>query len=152
MKNLRLPLVLGLVILLSACATRSMETELTRCVYPDSPRTPAPEFVCGGTVTGYPVSVLRASQNSDLSVSQRMQDTLDSQIDRWVAELADEWFAEADANRQARHYLQDWLSDQARIVRSRVSPTATLWLLVAIPVDLATLQQQTQAAVVALSD
>ena len=139
--------VLGVVLTLSACASRSVDTELTRCVYPDSPRTPAPSFVCGESVTGYPFSVLRSSADSERTVHERMQATLDDQVVRWSEELADDWYPDnANANTKARAFLLDWLQDNARIVRSRVSPTATLWLLVGIPENLDRLQQLTQDA------
>lgn len=147
MKTSRITLLFGVLLTLSGCASRSVDTEFTRCVYPDSPRTPAPAFVCGGEVTGYPVAVLRSSEASDLSVGDRMQATLDEQISRWVSELSEAWFAENEPRQRARRYLQQWLNDEARIVRSRVSPTAALWLLVAIPVELPVLEQQTRDAV-----
>ncbi|WP_040556974.1 hypothetical protein [Reinekea blandensis] len=147
MSRVKRLLVLGVVLTLSACASRSVDTELTRCVYPDSPRTPAPSFVCGEPVTGYPVSVLRSSEDSEQSVHERMQATLDDQVVRWSEQLADDWYPDdASVNAQARAFLLDWLQDNARIVRSRVSPTATLWLLVGIPDNLNHLRQLTQDA------
>lgn len=136
-------IVLGLV----GCASRQLDTELTRCVYPDSPRTPAPSFVCGDSVTGYPLSVLRSSEAGENSVSDRIQTVLDDQIQQWTTDFSADWFADDAELQRARTFLRAWLTDNARIVRSRVSPNATLWLLVAIPSDLPSLETMTRQAV-----
>lgn len=142
-----LALVSFSVLVTVACASRSLDTEVTRCVYPDSPRTPAPSFVCGDSVTGFPVFVLRSSEPSDDTVSERMQSVLDSQIVEWTELYSRDWFTQPAQRQRAQAYLSDWLADEARIVRSRVSPNGILWLLVAFPETLSTLETQTRQAI-----
>jgi len=136
-------LLFVLVVGLTACSSRSVDTELTRCVFPDSARTPAPSFICGAEVSGFPVTALRSSEPSEQDIAERIDRVLQSQIEQWSIQWSTQWFG-SEQQQLAFEFLRDWLSDNARVVRSRVSPKSTLWLLIGQPMTLADLEQLTK--------
>ncbi|MFQ3230123.1 hypothetical protein [Reinekea sp.] len=116
-----------------ACGSRSLNTELTRCVYPDSTRTPAPAFICDPTLMGYPITQLRQSPLSDASVDERIRHVYQDQVFAWSSEWSQQWFFDPKEQAEALVWLQKYLSREARVVRSRVSPKGELWLLIGLP-------------------
>jgi len=146
MSRLAIPILLGLLAL-SACSSQSRDTELTRCVFADSPRTPAPAFICDPDITGFPVTVLLASEPSSDSVSARINQTLTDQISLWALEWSQAWYQSEAGQQAAQDFLLTVLTDDARVVRSRTSPKGFLWLLVGIPMPVANLHSMTMAAV-----
>ncbi|MEJ2045113.1 MAG: hypothetical protein P8X74_13160 [Reinekea sp.] len=147
MKSVACWLAIGLLLSLTACVTRSVPTELTNCTYPDSPRTPAPEFICNKSIDGYPVTVLRVSESLNRSVRERIEAVLQSQIQQWTQTWSLEWFTSANDQSRAFDYLQTRLTDEARVVRSRMSPKSQLWLLIGLPMSMETLEAETRAAI-----
>jgi len=135
-----------LVLALTACSTRSVESELSRCAFPDSPRTPGPAFLCDATIPGFPFTVLRSSEPSDISVSERIELTLNDQLEQWSEQWSQQWFSSESERLAAQQYLLPWLVEQSRVVRSRVSPKGYLWLLIGLPVTLDEIEQQTRLA------
>lgn len=133
-------------VVLTACSTRPANTEVTACTYPDSFRTPAPEFICNADIEGFPITVLRVSKERDFPVSERIQAVLALEIERWSRDWALEWFGEPENQSKAMLYLNDLLTEQARVVRSRMSPKSNLWLLLGIPLTVEEIQQKTQQA------
>lgn len=141
---------IGLALLFTvACSSRSVDTELTRCVYPDSPRTPAPSFLCGGEVAGFPVVALRSAQANSLATRDRIQAELDEQVLVWAEQWSLEWFDKPDQIEQARIALEAQLTESARVVRSRTSPKETLWLLIGLPFNSDELKAKIQGTIVA---
>lgn len=135
------------LLVLSACSNRSLDTETTRCVFADSPRTPAPAFICAASIPGFPVTVLLASAPSAESVSERINRTLTEQIMLWADNLSQAWYQSEAGQRAAKAFLLTVLADQARVVRSRASPSGSLWLMVGLPMTVAALRTQTLATV-----
>lgn len=136
-----------LLLSLTACVNRSVNTELTSCTYPDSPRTPAPDFICDGNVPGFPVTALKSVDESELSVSERMDHALKQQIQQWSLTWSQEWFSVVEQQYTALEYLQRELTEKARVVRSRMSPKNQLWLLIGVPTTIEVLQNNVHAAV-----
>jgi hypothetical protein len=134
--------LLSVVIGMVGCSSRPANTEVTRCVYPDSPRTPAPSFICGDSVSGFPLTVLRSAQPLDADTRDRIQTVLDDQILQWADAWANEWFIETAEIDLARQVLIDLLADDARVVRTRTSPKSYLWILIGIPYQLDELETE----------
>ncbi|MDN3647309.1 hypothetical protein QWZ13_19315 [Reinekea marina] len=130
-KSLLAYLAIGCLML--SCSSRSLNTEMTRCVYPDSPRTPAPAFVCDPQMPGYPVTQLRQSPLSDASVDERIRHVYEDQIMAWSNEWANQWYRLPNSRQAALEWLQKYLDREARVIRSRVSPKGELWLLIGLP-------------------
>ncbi len=145
-------ILIVLLLALSACSTRSVDSELSRCAFPDSPRTPGPAFLCDATIPGFPLTVLRSSEPSDFSVSERIEQTLNDQLEQWSEQWAQQWFSSESEQTAARQYLHPWLVEQSRVVRSRVSPKGYLWLLIGLPVTLDEIEQQTRLALTLVED
>ncbi|WP_320826478.1 hypothetical protein [Reinekea sp.] len=146
MNRSAVPILLGLLTL-SACSSQPVDTEVTRCVFADSPRTPAPAFMCDPNITGFPVTVLLASEPSSDSVSARIEQTLSNQISLWAMDWSQAWYTSEVGQQAAHAFLMSVLSDEARVVRSRTSPKGFLWLLVGLPMTVANLQSMTLDAV-----
>jgi hypothetical protein len=145
MRSATLSLVSLLV--LSACSNRAVDTETTRCAFADSPRTPAPAFICDPDISGFPVTVLLASEPSAESVSERINRTLTEQITLWADSWSKAWYQSEASQLAANEFLLDTLTDMARVVRSRASPTGTLWLMVGLPMTVVDVRTQTLATV-----
>ena len=124
------------------CSSRSANTEVTRCVYPDSPRTPAPSFICGDAVSGFPVTVLRSAEPSDALTRDRIQLVLDDQLLLWSKAWSSEWFDVPSDQEKAQLALMEILLEDARVVRTRTSPKSFMWLLIGIPYSLEELKAQ----------
>lgn len=139
--------LIGLIIFAVGCSSRSVNTELTRCVYPDSPRTPAPAFLCGAEVAGFPILALRSSELSNLATSDRIQAVLEEQILLWAEQWSLEWFETPENIAKAQTELQALLTEHARVVRSRTSPKSYLWLLIGIPFEESELAAMTKLRV-----
>lgn len=113
---------------LSGCVGGGVSTELTSCTFPDTVRTPAPAFICDEALEGYPVARLtRVYPGSETSAERMEQGRLAIQ-----AELSDEWlklwYGEA-ITPELEQLMDEWLNETLRVVRTRNSPTGTLWLL-----------------------
>jgi hypothetical protein len=124
-----------------------MDSDLTRCVFADSPRTPAPAFICDPDITGFPVTVLLSSEPSADSVSERINQTLIDQVSLWALEWSHAWYQSEAGQQRAHEFLLSVLTDEARVVRSRASPKGFLWLLVGLPMTVANLHSLTLDAV-----
>ena len=138
--------IMAVVVLLVGCISRGSNTELTDCTYPDSPRTPAPEFICNAQMAGFPVIVLRSDDRKKVEVSERIDQLLQRQINDWAQQFSLQWFRDAETQRRAQQYLLQELNDKARVVRSRMSPKEKLWILIGLPYTESALQAQTRAA------
>ena len=145
--GIKVVITLSAICLLAACSTRSTEAGNTRCSYPDSPNNPAPEFICTPEIPGFPLTALRSSPKSDAPVSERIEHVFSDQIQHWSAQWAMEWYADAERQQQAQQFLEQYLADQARVVRSRVSPNEHLWLLIGLPMPLVEVMAASYAAV-----
>lgn len=140
-------LMIALTLTLLACSNRSVDTEFTRCSYPDSPRTPAPSFLCEPNIPGFPVTVLRSSEPSELPVSERIERVFDDQTNQWARDLSQQWFDDSVQRTISETFLIGWIQDNGRVVRSRTSPKSYLWLLVGLPMEIQELEVITRAAV-----
>ena len=138
-------LTLFCLLALSACSNRAVDTETTRCAFADSPRTPAPAFICDPDISGFPVTVLLASEASAESVSERINRTLTEQIALWADNWSQAWYQSEEGQQAANELLLKILADKARVVRSRASPTGTLWLMVGLPMSVAEVRSLTLA-------
>ncbi len=138
-------IALSLFLGLAGCASRSLETELTECVYPDSPRAAAPSFICDKALPGYPISELRTVPEGDSAVSDRIQSVFLDQVKLWSELWAATWFTDIEDQTLAEAYLQSMLADDARVVRSRFSPKNQLWLLIGIDKSLADIEASTRS-------
>ncbi|MDO7674775.1 MAG: hypothetical protein MUQ43_10155 [Reinekea forsetii] len=138
-------LTLFCLLALSACSNRAVDTETTRCAFADSPRTPAPAFICDPDISGFPVTVLLASEPSAESVSERINRTLTGQIALWADNWSQAWYQSEEGQQAANELLLKILADKARVVRSRASPTGTLWLMVGLPMSVAEVRSLTLA-------
>jgi len=130
---LRRIVIVLMAFIFAACSTRQENTEVTTCVYPDSPRYPAPSFICHPKVAGYPVVALRSSPNSDIAVGQRITELFDEQIRIWAADYAFQWFNVETNQLSAESFLIEFLADKSRVVRSRTSPKSHLWVIIGFP-------------------
>ena len=128
--------LLTLSSLFVACSSRSLNTELTRCVYPDSPRTPAPAFICDPSLAGYPITQLRQSPLSDASVDERIRQVYEDQVTAWSTQWSTQWYPNSAQQPLAQAWLKSYLARETRVVRSRVSPKGELWLLIGLPEQL----------------
>lgn len=140
--------VLLLALALTACASRSLETEHTSCTYPDSNRIPAPSFICDQQVDGYPVTELLEIVELGDSTQSTIDAAFAEQVEIWSTQWAGQWFAGTERQASARQHLQAFLHDRARIIRSRISPKQTLWLLIGVDVPIETIRMQTVSATV----
>lgn len=124
--------------------SRGLAPEYTSCTYPDSTRTPAPEFICTGRMEGYPVARVVSVAESDAATRERIeQGRLEIQRELTAAWLRD-WFddvASADEDR-ARALIAAWLDEELRVIRTRTSPAGNLWLLAGLTQSPETIQQQ----------
>ncbi|MCH8532211.1 MAG: hypothetical protein LAT65_15275 [Saccharospirillum sp.] len=115
-------------LVLAACVGSGVSTELTSCTFPDTVRTPAPAFICDQALEGYPVARLtRVHASSDSSAERMEQGRLAIQ-----AELSEEWLSlwyGGAITPELEQLIDDWLDEVLRVVRTRNSPTGTLWLL-----------------------
>lgn len=113
---------------LAGCVGSGVNTELTSCTFPDTVRTPAPAFICDQALEGYPVARLtRVYPSSDSSSDRMEQGRVAIQ-----AELSEEWLTqwyEEATTAELERLINEWLNDVLRVVRTRNSPTGTLWLL-----------------------
>lgn len=118
----------------SACMTRPGQSELTSCTYPDSARTPAPGFICGQPLDGYPLTRLISSPPSDTPAQQRIENGRRTVQNQLVLEWSQAWYADLPGTQRdrAQALVFDWLSQELRVVRSRTSPAGTLWILVGL--------------------
>lgn len=138
----RIGIIVGLALLLAGCLNRMGDPDMAQCAFPDSPRTAAPSFICQPDITGFPVTVLRSSEASEASISDRIQRVLDDQIMQWANDWSNEWYANANQRSQAKRWLLTYLKAEARVVRSRTSPRDLLWLLVGVPDTLTDIQEK----------
>lgn len=143
MPTARLSLLL-LPLLLSACMSRGLDPEFTSCTYPDSSRTPAPEFICSGRMEGFPVSRVVSVPASDVDTRDRIEQGRLEVREELVSTWLDEWFSDIEDGdeAEARALIGDWLDDEMRVIRTRTSPTGTLWLLVGLTETPGAIQQQ----------
>lgn len=115
-------------LVLAACVGSGVSTELTSCTFPDTARTPAPAFICDEALEGYPVARLtRVYPSSDSSAERMEQGRLAIQ-----AQLSKEWLSlwyGGAITLELEQLIDDWLDEALRVVRTRNSPTGTLWLL-----------------------
>ena len=118
----------------SACMTRPGQSELTSCTYPDSVRTPAPGFICGQPLEGYPLTRLISSPSSDTSAEQRIENGRRSIQNQLVLEWTQAWYSALPGTQRdrAQALVYDWLSEELRVVRTRTSPAGTIWILVGL--------------------
>lgn len=122
----------GLVV--TACMTRPGQSELTSCTYPDSPRTPAPGFICGQPLSGYPLTQLMSSPPGNSSAAARIETGRRAVQNQWVLEWTQAWYADLSGVQRdrAQALLYDWLGKELRVVRTRTSPAGTIWILVGL--------------------
>lgn len=118
----------------TACMTGGGQSEVTSCTYPDSARTPAPGFICGQPLEGYPLTRLVASAPSDTPAEERIEGGRQSVQNQLVLEWSQGWYADLPAPQRDRvqALVYDWLSRELRVVRTRTSPAGTLWILVGL--------------------
>ncbi|GGX71147.1 hypothetical protein [Saccharospirillum salsuginis] len=137
---------------LAGCVTNGMDAELTRCTFPDSSRTPAPAFICGETVDGFHLTRLTSVPPSDTTSTQDRIETGRLEIQQAMAlEWLEDWFGHlnGDDTDTAREVILTWLDEELRVVRTRTSPTGTLWLLTGLPDPEDTVQARVRARLVA---
>lgn len=118
----------------TACMTGGGQSELTSCTYPDSIRTPAPGFICGEGVEGFPLTRLTSMPDSDASVEARLDEGRMAVQNRLVLEWTQAWYADLPAAERSRAQalIYDWLGQELRVIRTRTSPGGSLWLLVGL--------------------
>ncbi|PTY37389.1 hypothetical protein BGP77_12830 [Saccharospirillum sp. MSK14-1] len=121
-------------LVVSACMTRPGQSELTTCTYPDSVRTPAPAFICGQPLPGYPLTRLRSSPPSEATAEARIESGFQSVHQQLVLEWNQAWYSALPAQQRdrAQALVYDWLSEELRVVRTRTSPAGTIWILVGL--------------------
>lgn len=117
---------------LVGCMTGGGQSELTSCTYPDSPRTPAPTFICGEPLPGYPLTRLTSSPPSDASAQARLEAGRQSVQNQLVLEWTQAWYPGLPAAQRERTQalVFEWLSQELRVVRTRTSPAGSIWMLV----------------------
>ena len=91
------------------------------------------------------MTVLLASEASAESVSERINRTLTGQIALWADNWSQAWYQSEEGQQAANELLLKILADKARVVRSRASPTGTLWLMVGLPMSVAEVRSLTLA-------
>lgn len=123
------------------CSTQSKNTEATDCVYPESSRTAAPSFICDSAIPGYPISVLRSAEPSELSVSEATQAIFDDQVSIWAAQWSANWYQDASLRSRAQRWLSEYLADKGRVIRSRESPKSYIWLVIGVPVEISQIKE-----------
>lgn len=119
---------------LGGCMSSGGQSEVTSCTYPDSARTPAPGFICGEPLEGFPLARLTSSPPSDASAEARIESGRQAVQNRLVLEWTQAWYADlpsAERDR-AQSLVYDWLSYELRVVRTRTSPAGSIWMLVAL--------------------
>lgn len=117
---------------LTGCVSTGMDAELTRCTFPDSTRTPAPEFICSESVDGFHLTRLVSVPPSKTATTQERIETgrMEVQQAMTLAWLQNQFgHLEGPESDTARDVILSWLDDELRVVRTRTSPTGTLWLL-----------------------
>lgn len=143
---------LTVTLTLAGCVTNGMDAELTRCTFPDSSRTPAPAFICGETVDGFHLTRLTSVPPSDTASTRERIDTGRLEIQQTMTlEWLQSWFGHlnGDESDTARQVIFTWLDEELRVVRTRTSPTGTLWLLTGLPDPEDTVQARIRARLVA---
>lgn len=130
------------LVLLAGCASRLAGTPPARCAFPDSPTTAAPDFMCEQGVNGFPLTTLKAAAGGSQT---EVKAVVADQIERWASEWAALWFVDADQASLAQLWLTDELTEQARVVRSRKSPTDVVWVLIGLPESKSQIKLRTQA-------
>lgn len=65
---------------------------------------------------------------------------MNEQVVAWAEAWSNGWF-EANLRPQAQLLLQDYLTENVRVLRSRTSPIGVLWLLVGLAESEADIQQ-----------
>ncbi|MHA7878576.1 MAG: hypothetical protein ACX931_02210 [Saccharospirillum sp.] len=124
----RISLLSLLTLALSACVGTGVSTELTSCTFPDTVRTPAPAFICEQSLEGYPVARLtRVYPSSDSSAERIEQGRLAIQGELGLEWLL-AWYGDS-VTPELEQAMDAWLEDSLRVVRTRISPTGTLWVL-----------------------
>ncbi|WP_157954360.1 hypothetical protein [Saccharospirillum mangrovi] len=119
---------------LAGCMSGGGQSEVTSCTYPDSARTPAPGFICGEPLEGFPLTRLTSSPPSDEAAEVRIESGRQAVQNRLMLEWMQDWYASlpsADRDR-AQALVYDWLSQELRVVRTRTSPAGSIWLLVGL--------------------
>lgn len=124
----RLSIISLTALALTACVGSGVNTHLTSCTFPDTVRTPAPNFICDQALEGYPIARLtRVYPSSDSSAERMEQGRLAIQAalsEQWLQQ----WYGEA-VTPELEQLISAWLEESLRVVRTRNSPTGTLWLL-----------------------
>lgn len=140
-KNATLTALLLLILVTTGCARSTITSSNSSCVFPDSFRSPAPEFICNATYPGYPITQLVQSTEFDLSIRERIELATQLQIESWATQWALEWFDDS-SQPIAKQWLTDYLSEDVRVLRSRTSPKGVLWLLTGLNKTLDEIEQQ----------
>jgi hypothetical protein len=132
--SLKAGVALVLVAGLSACTSTGVQEELTSCTFPDTTRTPAPSFICDQQLQGYPITRLTSAANTDLETDERIERARVDAQNELALEWLSNWFMDvpAEQENQARQVILDWLNSEFRVVRTRQSPSGTLYLLIGI--------------------
>lgn len=119
---------------LAGCVSSGGQSEVTSCTYPDSIRTPAPGFICGEPLEGFPLARLTSSPPSDASAKARIESGRQAVQNRLVLEWMQAWYADLPSaeRERAQALVYDWLSQELRVVRTRTSPAGSIWMLVAL--------------------
>ena len=138
---LQLVTVIVTLYFLAGCSNQSKNMEATDCVYPEATRTAAPSFICASVIPGSPITVLRSSEPSELSVSESTQAIFDDQVSIWAEQWSGQWDADDKLKAQAQIWLLEYLNDKGRVIRSRESPKAYIWIVVGVPVNILTIKQ-----------
>lgn len=143
---------LAAALVLSGCVTTGMDAELTRCTFPDSTRTPAPDFICSQAVDGFHLTRLTSVPASDTtSTRDRIENGRMEVQQAMTLEWLQGWFGHlngADTD-TARQVIHSWLDEELRVVRTRTSPTGTLWLLTGLSDPEDTVRARIRARLVA---
>ncbi len=119
---------------LTGCVTGGLEPELTRCTFPDSTRTPAPEFICTHSLEGFHLTRLTSVPESDLPTQDRIERGRTEIQQTLTLEWLQSWYSQLQGEdlNIARQVILTWLDEELRVVRTRTSPTGTLWILTGI--------------------
>lgn len=98
--------------------------------------------MCEQGVNGFPLTTLKAAAGGSQT---EVKAVVADQIERWASEWAALWFVDADQASLAQLWLTDELTEQARVVRSRKSPTDVVWVLIGLPESKSQIKLRTQA-------